>query len=81
MRPPVKWWEPKGGPFVVLGLHSVPGDPYPISPLQAVMEQFEELQAHIAAAAAEAGTFKSFVAVEATNAWAPSARAASAKRK
>lgn len=67
LRPPTSWWGPPTGPFRVLGFYSVPGDPYPMGPLQPVMEQLEELQAHITAAANEAGTLRSFIGVDASN--------------
>lgn len=67
LRLPTDWWGPEGGPFRVLGFYNVPGDPYPMGPLQPVMEQIEELQAHITAAAQEAGTLRSFIGVDASN--------------
>jgi hypothetical protein len=67
LRPPTAWWGPDSGPFRVLGFYQVPGDPYPMGPLQPVMEQIEELQAHITAAAQEAGTLRSFIGVDASN--------------
>lgn len=67
LRPPTKWWGPATGPFRVLGFYSIPGDPYFMGPLQPVMEQIEELQAHITAAAQEAGTLRSFIGVDASN--------------
>lgn len=59
------YYGPADGPYQVFGFYRVPGDPYPMSPLQAVMEQFEELQLHAQASSREAESFKRFVLVEA----------------
>lgn len=67
LRPPTDWWGPSKGPFIVLGLYAMPGDPYPCGPFQPIMGQIEELNAHIVAAAEEAATLKSFVLVDASN--------------
>ena len=56
---------PARGPYTVLGFYTVPGDPYPISPIQFAMEQFEELQAHLGSSSEAARSFKRFVMVDA----------------
>ncbi len=56
---------PITGPYEIFGAYRIPGDPYPISPLQFVMEQFEEMQAHITAASDGAASYKRFVMVDA----------------
>lgn len=61
----VEYHGPLSGPYEVFGAYTVPGDPYPISPLQMAMEQFEDLQQHLATAAEAASTFKRFVIVDA----------------
>lgn len=61
----VPFHGPSSGPYQVLGFYRVPGDPYPIGPLQFAMEQFEELQAHVGSASEAAGMFKRFLLVDA----------------
>lgn len=60
----IKYHGPPNGPYTVLGYYTVPGDPYPISPLQFAMEQFEELQAHLGSSSEAARSFKRFVMVD-----------------
>lgn len=62
-----KYHGPANGPYTVLGFYTVPGDPYPISPLQFAMEQFEELQAHLGSSSEAARSFKRFVMVNAAD--------------
>lgn len=64
LRPPRAWWGPKNGPFRVLGFKNVPGDPYPCSDLQPVMNQIQTLNAHLRADAIEAAGFKTILAVD-----------------
>jgi len=59
-----KYEGPRTGPYQIFGAYRVAGDPYPISPLQYCMEQFEEMQGHINAGSEAAETFKKFVMVE-----------------
>lgn len=66
LRPPRPFWGPKTGPFVVLGFKSVPGDTYPCSDLQPVMQQIQAINAHLRAAAKEADSFKTGIAVDST---------------
>ncbi|HYE20103.1 MAG TPA: hypothetical protein VEA69_16765 [Tepidisphaeraceae bacterium] len=66
LRPKRKFWGPKTGPYVVLGFKNVPGDPYPCSDLQPVMHQISAINAHLRAAALEADSFKTGIAVDAT---------------
>jgi len=63
----VPFYGPKTGPYQFFGCYSVPGDPYPIGPLQFAMEQFEEMQAHIVSASDAAATYKRFCLVDAAN--------------
>lgn len=67
VRQPTPYDGPPDGPYVVFGFYSVFNDPYPMGPLQPVMEQIEELQAHVTAASDEASTFKNITLVDAAN--------------
>lgn len=55
---------PPEGPYEVFGFYSVPGDPFPMSPLQPIMEQLEEMWSHQRAASADAVTYKRFILYE-----------------
>jgi len=48
------------GPYDLWGMESVPGQLIPISPVQALWDEFEELNEHGRAAAESAGTHKKF---------------------
>lgn len=41
IRKPRPYYGPRSGPYTLLGAYSVPGDPYPLSPIVAVMRQIE----------------------------------------
>jgi hypothetical protein len=65
LRPPTDYWGPDSGPYQIFGLYDVPGDPYPMSAVMAWMNQSEEKNAHLRAAANEAASAKSFWLVDA----------------
>lgn len=65
VRPPTDFQGAPGGPYVVFGFYSVPNDPYPMGPLQAAMENIEEVNAHARAASDEAAEFKNITLVDA----------------
>lgn len=67
LRPPRAWYGPPTGPYVVIGFATAPDDPYPISPIQAVMEQLESMWRHQAGATVEIDGAKKFIAVDAAN--------------
>jgi hypothetical protein len=56
---------PKTGPYCLFGVYMVPDQVYPLSPVAAMAEQDQELNAHATAAAKEAATAKSVVLVNA----------------
>jgi len=62
IREPRPAYCPPWGPYTVFGAYKVPGSPYPLSPLAAVAEQAEAVNAHEAAAARDAASYKRFVA-------------------
>lgn len=65
IRPLSPYKGPKQGPYVFFGVYLVPDQVYPLSPIAAMAEQDQELNAHAAAAAKEAGTAKNLVLVSA----------------
>lgn len=56
---------PATGPYQMYGAYLVPGDPYPISRLQAAFEAFEDLNAHARAATDAAKSYKRGYVVDA----------------
>ncbi len=65
LRPPTPYQGPRDGPYVFFGCYLVPDQVYPLSPIAAMAEQDQELNAHAAAAAREAATAKNLVLVSA----------------
>jgi hypothetical protein len=65
VRPLTPFHGPREGPFVFFGVYFVPNQVYPLSPIAAMAEQDDELNAHAAAAAEEAATGKSLALVSA----------------
>lgn len=63
----VDYWGPPEGPYEVFGFYCIPGDPYPMGPIQPIMEQLEEMWVHQAQTSEEAKSYKRFVLVEAAN--------------
>jgi hypothetical protein len=57
------YFGPEDGPFQLWGDLFIPGEMYPISPCQAMMEQNIELNAQAVAASIEASTYKNLVIV------------------
>lgn len=65
IRPLTAYHGPQEGPFVVFGVYCVPNEVYPLSPVMAMAEQDQELNAHAQAAAKEASTQKNVTLVNA----------------
>lgn len=61
------YWGPPEGPYEIYGFYPVPGDPYPLSPLQPIMEQLEEMWSHQRQASSDAELYKRFIIVEESN--------------
>ena len=68
IREPRPAYAPPWGPYVMHGAMKVMNSPYPLSPLVAIAEQWEELNAHTTAAAENAASFKKFAYGEKANA-------------
>jgi hypothetical protein len=67
IRDPRPAYAPPWGPYVMHGSMKVMNSPYPLSPLAATAEQWEELNAHTTAAAENAAGFKKFAYGEKSN--------------
>lgn len=65
IRPLQDYHGPKAGPYIFFGVYLVPEQVYPLSPIAAMAEQDQELNAHATAAAKEAATGKNLVLVSA----------------
>jgi hypothetical protein len=64
IRPLREFMGPEDGPYVFFGAYIVPNQVYPLSPIQAMAEQFVDLNAHAHAAAKEAASAKKLVLVD-----------------
>jgi len=67
VREPRKYFGPKCGPYVMYGLHIVPDQVYPVSPLALSMGLIRELNAHAGQASQDAATAKRLVIVDSNN--------------
>jgi hypothetical protein len=67
VRKPRPFFGPPSGPYRIFGAYLVPGNPLPLSPLQATYEQSKELNAHATSAARGAARRKRFVAFDPKN--------------
>lgn len=66
-RDPRPYVGPDSGPYTWYGVYAVPSQPYPLSPLAAMAEQFQDLNAHAVAAGIEASSHKRFAVVDANS--------------
>ena len=67
LRDPRPYFGPRCGPYTLFGVHVVPDQAYPLSPLAAVFEQTKEHNAHAAAAARDAAARKKFLGFDSSN--------------
>lgn len=65
--PPRPYYGPKWGPYTELEFIGVPGQTYGTSPVCVVMQQVEEVNAHLAATADAAARMKHLIFVDAAN--------------
>lgn len=61
VRKPRPYWGPRWGPYTFLGAYPVIDSAYPLSPLAAVENQVQELNAHVAASNESARRYKRLV--------------------
>ncbi len=64
VRPPTEYIGHKSGPYVLFGVYPVPSNPFPMSPIMAMGDEEEELNAHATALAEEAASAKSLILVD-----------------
>lgn len=65
VRKPAPYWGPKSGGYVIYGMYTIRENPLPMGPIQPWLEQSQEKNAHLAAAATEAAAAKTFYVVDA----------------
>ncbi|HWE97587.1 MAG TPA: hypothetical protein VG269_26765 [Tepidisphaeraceae bacterium] len=65
IRPLAAFHGPAAGPYCFFGVYTVPNQVYPLSPIAAMAETDQELNAHATAAATDAATAKNLVLVSA----------------
>lgn len=64
IRKPRPFFGPPWGPYKLFGIHIVPGQIFPLSPLAAVFEHIQELNAHATQASRDAAAHKRFTAFD-----------------
>lgn len=67
LLPPRPYYGPEWGPYTELEYLDVPGQTYGTSPVSVVMQQVEEVNAHLAATADAAARMKHMIFVDAAN--------------
>jgi hypothetical protein len=67
IRKPRAYYGPRWGPYVLWGIHRVPGSAMPLSPLVAVEAQARDLNRHAIANSESAARYKRIILVDATD--------------
>jgi hypothetical protein len=67
-RSPRPYYGPRTGPYTVFGAYTVPDDPYPLSPIMALMPQIDDVNMHLRNMRYSASAYKRLLAVDARNA-------------
>ena len=66
-RKPRTYWGPRSGPYEIFGVYSVPDDPYPLSPVVAIVPQMDDVNSHLRSMRYSASAYKRIVAVDSRN--------------
>lgn len=61
------YWGPRWGPYTIYGAYTVPGKPWPLSPLAAAWRQIEEDNLHAEVISRSASNYKRMVFVDETD--------------
>ena len=67
VREPRSYVGPRSGPYQVFGIYTVPDDPYPLSPIVALIPQMNDVNAHLRAMKYNASAYKRIIAVDSRN--------------
>ena len=67
-RKPRPYYGPRTGPYTVFGVYTVPDDPYPLSPIMALVPQMDDVNHHLRSMRYSASAYKRLIAVDSRNA-------------
>lgn len=67
VRKPRPYWGPRSGPYEVFGVYTVPDDPYPLSPIVAIIPQMDDVNSHLRNMRYGASAYKRLIAVDSRN--------------
>jgi hypothetical protein len=68
VRSPRPYYGPRTGPYTVFGVYTVPDDPYPLSPIVAIVPQIDDVNNHLRSMRYSASAYKRLIAVDSRNA-------------
>jgi len=68
VRKPRPYYGPRTGPYTVFGVYTVPDDPYPLSPIMALVPQMDDVNHHLRSMRYSASAYKRIIAVDSRNA-------------
>ena len=66
-RAPRPYYGPRHGPYQLFGCYSVPGDPYPLSPMVPLLPQIEDINDHLRSMTHSASVYKRLIATDSRN--------------
>jgi hypothetical protein len=67
-RKPRPYYGPRSGPYTIYGVYTVPDDPYPLSPITAIVPQIDDVNNHLRSMRYSASAYKRLIAVDSRNA-------------
>ena len=67
VREPRSYVGPRSGPYQVFGIYTVPDDPYPLSPIVALIPQMNDVNSHLRSMKYSASAYKRLIAVDSRN--------------
>ena len=67
VRAPQPYYGPRSGPYTLLGIYNVPGDPYPLSPLTATNQLTQEINGSLRQLVSNGQSYKRIYLVDAKN--------------
>lgn len=68
VRKPRPYYGPRTGPYTMYGAYTVPDDPYPLSPIIALVPQMDDVNHHLRSMRYSASAYKRIIAVDSRNA-------------
>jgi hypothetical protein len=67
VREPRPYWGPRSGPYTMFGVYTVPDDPYPLSPIVAIVPQMDDVNHHLRSMRYSASAYKRLILVDSRN--------------